>query len=62
MCWSGSARRDRQAEPAIFKENGNIIALEAPSAGTIRPLNVTLKVVGPPQERLRRYRTPGVEG
>ena len=37
---------------AIFKENGNIIALGTFSGDDPSTYNVTLKVVGPPQERL----------
>jgi len=43
---------------AIFKENGNIIALGTFSGDDPSTYNVTLKVVGPPQERLQAIIEP----
>ena len=43
---------------AIFKENGNIIALGTFSGDDSSTYNVTLKVVGPPQERLQAIIEP----
>lgn len=43
---------------AIFKENGNIIALGTFGGDDPSTYNVTLKVVGPPQERLQAIIEP----